>query len=56
MMKDDGYLGYSSRGGRRTRTSRKHIRRHYFDECTGGQDKTIEDKARELANLYLIVE
>ena len=45
MMKDDGYLGDSSRGSRRTR-SRKHIRRHYLDECTGGQDKTMEDKAQ----------
>lgn len=56
MMKDDGNLGELSRSGRRTRTSRKQIRRHYLDECTGGQDKSIEDKARELANQYLIAE
>jgi hypothetical protein len=56
MMKDDGNLGESLRSSRRTRTSRKQIRRHYLDECTGGQDKSIEDKARELANQYMIVE
>ena len=48
--------GVASRGGRRTRTSRKNIRRHYLDECAGGQDKTIEGKALELAEKYMIVE
>ncbi len=52
MMKEEA----DTRGGRRTRTSRKNIRRHYLDECAGGQDKTIEGKALELADKYMIVE
>jgi hypothetical protein len=48
--------GDASRSGRRTRTSRKNIHRHYLDECAGGQDKTIEGKALELADKYMIVE
>ncbi len=48
--------GDASRGGRRTRTSRKNVRRHYLDECAGGQDKSIEGKALELADKYMIVE
>lgn len=48
--------GDTERGGRRTRTSRKHIRRHYLDEIAGGQDKTIDSKALELADSYMIVE
>ena len=38
------------------RTSRKNIHRHYLDECAGGQDKTIEGKALEFADKYMIVE
>lgn len=56
MMKDNGNVGELSRSSRRTRTSRKQIHRHYLDGCTGGQDKTIEDKAQGLANQYLIIE
>ena len=52
MMKENGD---TQMGGRRTRTSRKYIRRHYLDECAGGQDKTIERKALELADSYMIV-
>ena len=46
----------TTRGGRRTRSNRTNIRRHYLDECAGGQDKTIEGKALELADKYMIIE
>eukprot|EP00579_Thalassiosira_antarctica_P012025 CAMPEP_0201922538 /NCGR_PEP_ID=MMETSP0903-20130614/10548_1 /ASSEMBLY_ACC=CAM_ASM_000552 /TAXON_ID=420261 /ORGANISM="Thalassiosira antarctica, Strain CCMP982" /LENGTH=1589 /DNA_ID=CAMNT_0048459697 /DNA_START=141 /DNA_END=4910 /DNA_ORIENTATION=+ len=50
MMKENGDV---TRGGRRTRTSRKNLRRHYLDEASGGQDKKIEVKSLELAKNYM---
>ena len=51
MMKENGDI---SRGGRKTRTSRKrNIRRHYLDECAKGQDTNIEAKALVLGQQLL---
>mmetsp|Transcript_11779 Transcript_11779/g.25072 ORF Transcript_11779/g.25072 Transcript_11779/m.25072 type:complete len:1591 (-) Transcript_11779:61-4833(-) len=50
MMKENREAG---RGGRRTRASRKRIRRHYLEEVADGKDKYIEDKLLELANNYM---
>ena len=50
MMRENGDI---TRGGRKTRTSRKNIRRHYLDECAKGQDTYIEAKALVLGQQLL---
>ena len=50
MMKENGEV---SRGGRRTRTSSRHIRRSYLCEMSEGKDPTVDSKMMTLEQQLL---
>ena len=50
MMKENGDV---TRGGRRTRTSSRHIRRSYLCEMSEGKDPTVDQKMKVLEQQLL---
>ena len=50
MMKENGDV---TRGGRRTRTSSRHIRRSYLCEMSEGKDPSIDSKMKALEQQLL---